>query len=58
MNIVFGYKQAQQYSENINWALSEQSVGVDNMLNRVGRTVRLARVYHSCSGTLQLSCIL
>ena len=40
INIVFGCKQAQQYSriQYINWVLSELSVGVHETLNRIGRT--------------------
>jgi len=41
-NIIFGYKQAQQYSreQHINWVLSVLSVAVYNMLNCIGRTCK------------------
>jgi len=38
INIVFGCKQAQQYTKTYNLGLSEVSVGVHKMLNRIGRT--------------------
>jgi len=38
INIVFGCKQAQQYSRTYHLGLSELSVGVHKMLNRIGRT--------------------
>ena len=37
INIVFGCKQAQQYGRSLGF-LSELSVGVHKMLNRIGRT--------------------
>ena len=38
INIVFGCKQAQQYSRTHHLGLSELSVGVHKMLNRIVRT--------------------
>jgi len=52
VNIVFGCKQAQQYSRTHHLALSELSAGVHKMLALV------AHAYHSYSRTLPCSCIL
>jgi len=38
INIVLGCKQAQQYSRTHHLGLSELTVGVNKMLNRIGRT--------------------
>jgi len=38
INIVFGFKQAQQYRRRHQWVLSELSFGVQKVLNRIGRT--------------------
>jgi len=53
--IVFGCKQAQKYRRIHQLVLSELSVGVHKMLNRVGRTCISLLKY--CR-TLHFSCIL
>ena len=55
INIAFGCKQAEQYSRTNHLGLSELSIGVHKMLNRIGRA---CMDYHSYSRTHQFPCIL